>query len=229
LKQSLIIIFVGVLTFSACKAQTAASDSSSTQTDSSYAFGMLLAQDFKGMNIPFNYEELKKGFQEYVEEKPTRFSLEEAIDKARTTYTEAANKQNESLKQEETEFLAANKEKPGIQTTASGLQYEVVVEGSGPYPQEQDTVQVHYEGKLINDTVFDSSYNRGEPTEFPLNGVIPGWAEGIQLMPVGSTYNFYIPSELGYGVRGAGMSIPPYATLIFKVELLSIVEPPVEE
>jgi FKBP-type peptidyl-prolyl cis-trans isomerase len=125
-------------------------------------------------------------------------------------------------KAEGEKFLQENKLREGVQETASGLQYEVLVQGKGPKPTAESTVKVHYEGTLIDGTVFDSSYQRGEPIEFPLNGVIKGWTEGLQLMPVGSKYKLYIPSELGYGERGAGQSIPPFATRIFTVELLEI-------
>ncbi|MBR6065994.1 MAG: FKBP-type peptidyl-prolyl cis-trans isomerase [Paludibacteraceae bacterium] len=125
-------------------------------------------------------------------------------------------------KAEGEKFLQENKLREGVQETASGLQYEVLVQGKGPKPTAESTVKVHYGGTLIDGTVFDSSYQRGEPIEFPLNGVIKGWTEGLQLMPVGSKYKLYIPSELGYGERGAGQSIPPFATLIFTVELLEI-------
>jgi len=119
-------------------------------------------------------------------------------------------------------FLQENALRDGVKVTESGLQYEVLVQGKGKKPTAESTVKVHYEGTLIDGTVFDSSYQRGEPIEFPLNGVIKGWTEGLQLMPVGSKYKLYIPYELGYGERGAGQSIPPYATLIFTVELLDI-------
>lgn len=120
-------------------------------------------------------------------------------------------------------FLQDNAKKDGVVTTASGLQYKVLNEGDGPKPPNASaTVQVHYSGKLIDGTEFDSSYKRGQPAEFPLNRVIAGWTEGLQLMAVGAKYVFYIPSELGYGESGAGGVIPPSATLIFEVELLKI-------
>jgi FKBP-type peptidyl-prolyl cis-trans isomerase len=119
-------------------------------------------------------------------------------------------------------FLEENAKKEGIISTASGLQYEVLREGTGPKPGAVSTVEVHYEGRLTNGKVFDSSYQRNETISFPLNRVIPGWTEGLQLMPTGSKYRLYIPSELGYGARGAGGDIPPHATLIFDVELISI-------
>jgi len=118
-------------------------------------------------------------------------------------------------------FLEENAKKEGVTTTESGLQYEVITEGTGPKPTESSTVTVHYEGTLIDGTVFDSSYESGEPVSFPLNGVIPGWTEGLQLMPVGSTYMLYLPPSLGYGARGTG-PIPGNSVLIFKVELLGI-------
>ncbi len=119
-------------------------------------------------------------------------------------------------------FLAENKSKEGITVTASGLQYEILQNAEGDKPKATDTVEVHYKGTLLDGTEFDSSYKRGKPIKFPLNGVIKGWTEGVQLMAVGSKYKFYIPSELAYGVRGAGANIPPNSALIFEVELISI-------
>lgn len=131
-------------------------------------------------------------------------------------------KQYESIKAEGESILAENAKRPEVKTTDSGLQYEVITEGKGPKPAETDVVKVHYKGTLIDGTVFDSSYDRGEPTEFPLNGVIRGWTEGLQLMSVGSKYKLYIPYNLAYGERGAGGVIKPYSALIFEVELLEI-------
>ncbi len=131
---------------------------------------------------------------------------------------------NKSLKaKEEGEaFLAENAKRPGVKVTPSGLQYEVLDATLGQKPKATDTVRVHYEGTLIDGTVFDSSYKRGESISFALNQVIAGWTEGLQLMSVGSKYKLYIPYHLGYGEHGAGASIPPYAALIFTVELLGI-------
>lgn len=122
-------------------------------------------------------------------------------------------------------FLAQNKTRPGVRTTASGLQYQVIRAGAGPRPTAADTVTVHYRGTLLDGTEFDSSYARNEPATFPLSGVIPGWTEGVSLMPVGSKYTLWIPSALAYGENGAGADIPPNATLKFEVELLEIVTP----
>lgn len=120
------------------------------------------------------------------------------------------------------DFLAENAKKDGVVVTASGLQYTVLTEGTGKSPKATDRVQCHYEGTLIDGTVFDSSYRRGEPAVFGLNQVISGWTEGVQLMKEGAKYRFFIPFQLGYGERGAGASIPPYAALIFDVELINV-------
>lgn len=120
------------------------------------------------------------------------------------------------------DYLARHGKEAGVTTTASGLQYQVIKPGNGPRPKATDTVTVHYRGTLVNGQVFDSSYDRGQPISFPLNQVIPGWTEGVQLMPVGSHYRFVIPSALGYGAQGAGGVIGPNETLIFEVELLGI-------
>lgn len=125
-------------------------------------------------------------------------------------------------------FLEENKNKPGVKVTASGLQYEVVTEGTGKSPKAENTVKVHYEGKTIDGEIFDSSIQRGEPVSFPLNRVIKGWTEGVQLMKVGAKYKFYIPSDLAYGPNGAQGAIGPNETLIFEVELLEIEETPAE-
>ncbi len=156
--------------------------------------------------------------------KMTPDAMQAAIEQLSATVQGRAQAQMEQQAQAGKDFLAKNATAAGVKTTASGLQYLVVTEGSdanAPKPKETDTVRVHYHGTLIDGTVFDSSVERNEPISFPLNGVIPGWTEGLQLMNVGDKYRFFIPSELGYGANGAG-PIPPNSTLIFDVELLGI-------
>lgn len=139
-------------------------------------------------------------------------------------YFEKLQKEQGSASKEAGEkYLAENKKREGVVALPSGLQYKILKEGNGPKPTADDTVKCHYEGRLINGQVFDSSIKRGEPAEFPVSGVIAGWVEALQLMPVGSKWQLYIPSELAYGAHGAGQAIGPNETLIFDVELLAIV------
>ena len=180
--------------------------------------------------VVFDYDAFRDGFRDYNEARETRITTDQAMEYINVLFLKLQMMDDEQsfidgeLNREEGEvFLATNGQRDNVKTTPSGLQYEVIVEGSGEKPGPEDTVQVHYEGTLINGTVFDSSYSRGVPAEFPLYGVIQGWTEGLQLMNVGSTYKFFIPSNLAYGQYGAGTSVPPNATLIFTVELLSII------
>lgn len=195
--------------------------------DASYALGMNLGADIRqtleieGINL--NFDEFLKGFNDSLKGANTRFTSDEAIDIIETAYNAMTEGKNAEAVQKENAFLAENSKKPGVIVTPSGLQYQVITEAQGPKPTDSSYVMVHYEGKLVDGTVFDSSYERGEPIEFPLDAVIPGWTEGLQLMSVGSKYMLYIPSELGYGPRGWG-SIPAYSTLIFTVELLDILD-----
>lgn len=126
------------------------------------------------------------------------------------------------VKEDGVKFLQDNLKRDGVESTASGLQYEVITEGNGTKPGPRDTVEVHYRGTFIDGTEFDSSYKRNSTIEFPLNGVIAGWTEGLQLMKTGAKYKFFIPYNLAYGERGAGGAIPPFATLIFDVELIAV-------
>ncbi len=140
---------------------------------------------------------------------------------ATTTTTEISTPAEKNLAAGDA-FLEKNKTKPGVVTLADGLQYKVITKGTGPKPTSNDVVTVHYAGTLINGKEFDSSYKRGEPISFPVTGVIPGWVEALQLMPVGSTWELYIPANLAYGEQGAPPAIGPNETLIFKVNLISV-------
>jgi FKBP-type peptidyl-prolyl cis-trans isomerase FkpA len=191
--------------------------------NASYALGVDIGTSLKSGGFYPDLNELAQGIRDVLNGADTRYTLEEAGQLIRQTIDLVREQREEANKKAETDFLAGNSEKPGITVTDSGLQYEVITEGDGPKPEFSDTVRVHYEGTLIDGTVFDSSYNRGEPAEFPLSGVIPGWTEGLQLMNVGSKYRLFIPSDIGYGPMGAGPQIPPFSTLIFEVELLDIV------
>ena len=195
----------------------------------SYALGVSLAQNAVGLRMPLDKESLIEGFSAVVEGKQPAITEEEfkAIiqalnEKIQKNAQAQASAASSKFKEEGEAFLKENGAKEGVQTTASGLQYEIIAEGEGESPVAESKVKVHYEGKLLNDTVFDSSYQRNQPAEFGLNQVIKGWTEGLQLMKPGGVYRFFIPSELAYGDRGAGQQIPPGSTLIFQVELLSI-------
>jgi len=166
-----------------------------------------------------NYDLIKQGFINGLYKHTEQLDMQSAGSYVESVVSRLKFGQN---KEEGEKFLEENKLRDGVKVTESGLQYEVLTLGKGKKPTAESTVKVHYEGTLIDGTVFDSSYQRGEPIEFPLSGVIQGWTEGLQLMPVGSKYKLYIPYQLGYGDRGAGQSIPPYSALIFTVELLDI-------
>ena len=209
------------------KGKTEKSSSSAEETfdkDSSYALGMNVGTNMRADNIFPNIEEFVQGMRDTLYESTPRFTFEEADYFLNNAYMAITEQRVAAIRQVENAFLAENSKKPGIIVTGSGLQYEVLKEGTGPKPSIADNVRVHYEGSLADGTVFDSSYSRGEPQEFPLGGIIPGWTEGLQLMNTGSIYRLFIPSDLGYGPQGRADRIPPYATLIFEVELLDIVQ-----
>ncbi len=202
----------------------------STAVDSvSYALGVRNGAYFKeGLGtLPggeVNVDALLVGFSEALKGDSTQMSPQEAEIFMQKYFREAQAKEAQQNKEEGEKFLAENKTKSGVITTESGLQYQVVKEGNGPKPTDKDRVKVHYTGTLLDGTKFDSSVDRGEPAEFGVTQVIKGWTEGLQLMPVGSKYIFWIPSELAYGERQAGPQIKPNSVLKFEVELLEIVK-----
>lgn len=202
----------------------------SNQMDSvSYAVGVLVAQNFRSQNVTLNPEMVAKGFASVV--KGDKLSMTEAecqnvmnsfMMKNQERQAAESAKQFFPNKEAGEKFLAENKKKDSVVTTASGLQYKIIKMGTGPKPLATDKVKTHYHGTLIDGQVFDSSVQRGEPISFPVSGVIPGWVEALQLMPVGSKWKLYIPQELAYGIRGGGQTIKPYSALIFEVELIEI-------
>jgi FKBP-type peptidyl-prolyl cis-trans isomerase len=192
--------------------------------DVSYSFGVVFGVQFADSGLSFNYSDFAKGFKDAIEGNLS-LTENEALNIANAAYRAALDKKNEESKAKEAVFLSENSQKDGIVTTGSGLQYRVIQEGTGATPHATDRVQVHYKGSLLDGRVFDSSYEDGEPVEFSLSEVIDGWAEGLQLIGVGGVYELFIPSDLAYGSEGAGSIIPPYSTLVFEVELLSIVNP----
>lgn len=191
----------------------------------SYAWGMALGQQLRGMGVE-NLD--KEAFNEAVaaafDGKETKISAEEAQKLIQEYLQELASKKEAQIKAVGEKFLAENGKKENVITTASGLQYMVEKEGTGAQPAATDEVTVHYTGKLLDGTVFDSSVSRGEPATFPLNRVIPGWTEGVQLMKEGGKYTFFIPSDLAYGPQGVPNAIPPHSTLIFDVELIKVIK-----
>ena len=187
------------------------------QRDSlSYAYGVQIAEMLKQQNKDLDADLVAAAVKEALEDK-----AQLTLDQCQEIVTGEQTRAMVDSQKAGIEFLAANATKEGVQTTASGLQYKQMVEGIGESPTADNTVTVHYTGKLIDGTVFDSSVERGEPISFGLGQVIPGWTEGLQLMKAGGKIELYIPSELGYGARGAGGAIPPNAALIFEVELIS--------
>jgi FKBP-type peptidyl-prolyl cis-trans isomerase FkpA len=196
-------------------------DMADERAKTSYAIGLVIGSDLKTTGLELDYAAVAGGLQAALEGGEA-FTTEEAIEIVQAAFQKVMEQQAEESRQQELQFLAENSGREGVFSTESGLQYEVIAQGTGERPRETDTVIVHYEGALTDGTIFDSSYEREETAEFPLNQVIPGWAEGLLLMNAGSTYRFYIPSALAYGDRGVGQIIPPYSTLVFKVELLEI-------
>jgi len=213
-------------------AKSAATPATALTTDrdkESYALGMNIARGLKGQSVDVDPAVLTRAIKDVLTGAKPLLTDDEAMEALKKLQVEVRQKQETERKEladknqrEGQEFLAANKTKDGVVTLPSGLQYKILTQGNGPKPAPNDTVVCQYRGTLIDGTEFDSSYKRGQPATFPVNRVIKGWTEALELMPVGSKWQLFVPPDLAYGDRGAGNLIGPNATLIFEVEVLSI-------
>ncbi len=191
----------------------------------SYAWGMAIGQQLHGMGVnDIDIESFADAVKAVFNREEPKMKPDEAQKLINEYLTKLQGKLEAAAREAGEKFLSENKQKPEVKETASGLQYVVEKEGTGAQPTAADEVTVHYTGKLLDGTVFDSSVNRGEPATFPLNRVIPGWTEGVQLMKEGAKYTFFIPSDLAYGAQGVPNAIPPHSTLIFEVELIKVIK-----
>ncbi|MBI2823171.1 MAG: FKBP-type peptidyl-prolyl cis-trans isomerase [Planctomycetia bacterium] len=188
----------------------------------SYSLGYRIGSSFKKQGLPLDAQSVIKGLQDGIAGAKPPISEKEMEEILQAFQQQVATQLPEKNKKEGDAFLAANAKKQGVKTTKSGLQYKVVKDGTGPVPKPTDTVKTHYRGTLLDGSQFDSSYDRGEPATFPVNKVIPGWTEALQLMKVGSKWQLFIPAELAYGPRGYPPDIGPNSTLVFDIELLGI-------
>ncbi|WP_319231510.1 FKBP-type peptidyl-prolyl cis-trans isomerase [Draconibacterium orientale] len=233
MKNSIIYVFVVALIVAAtsCQQGGPASVKLETSADSvSYAIGVLVGANNKQQletapgSSEMNIEAMAAAFRLASLGEEVEIAEEDANAIVQNFFRQAADREAQANLEEGNKFLEENKAREGVTTTESGLQYEVLTEGTGEKPTATDKVRVHYHGTLIDGTVFDSSVDRGEPAVFGVNQVISGWTEALQLMPVGSKWKVFIPSDLAYGPRGAGADIGPNAALVFEVELLEIVK-----
>ncbi|GAB1258627.1 macrophage infectivity potentiator Mip [Aurantivibrio plasticivorans] len=241
IKKTIALVAVGaaLLPLAACgpeKQEAAEVELTTLDQKVSYILGTNIGTSFKGQDINLDVDALALALRDVYSENPSRLS-EEDMQAAMETFQSQQQEKMAAMQAEQAaeqaaagdanakegaEFLAANKEKEGVVTLESGLQYKVIEEGTGAKPSAADTVTVHYRGTLLDGTEFDSSYSRNQPATFPLNRVIPGWTEGLQQMAEGGKYELYIPGDLAYGAAGGGAQIGPNATLIFEIELLEI-------
>ena len=197
----------------------------------SYALGMGIGRQLNDMGAEsLNIDDFAQAIKDVMAGGKTQLDdyeaqviVQEFFQKQEEKQRASAAERHKALKAQGEQYLAENGKKDGVVTLPSGLQYQVLQEGNGRKPKATDQVKCHYEGMLVDGTLFDSSIQRGEPATFPLNGVIAGWTEGLQLMQEGAKYRFFIPYHLGYGERGAGASIPPFAALVFDVELIEVI------
>ena len=220
-----IIFLSSLILFIACKTEkTNKTANLITELDSvSYSLGVNIGENIKTQFEDINLDNFEAGIKDVLEkELEPKITDNQAQAIINSYFSKKQQKQSESVIEEGINFLRENGKREGVTTLASGLQYEVIDDGTGPKPTIEDNVTTHYHGTLIDGTVFDSSVDRGEPASFPVGGVIKGWTEALQLMAVGSKWKLYVPYDLAYGERGAGPQIGPYSTLIFEVELISI-------
>jgi len=228
LKQTILLILSSLLLFSCGEKISKSTDLKDTKQKASYSIGFRIAKDFKSNKLDVDSEAVVKGFQDglYGKQLLTDEQINKVLMEFQREMYDKKMKEAQGLsgknKADADVFLAQNKNKPGVKTTASGLQYQVIKSGNGPSPKATDKVKVHYIGKLLNGTEFDNSYKRNQPAVIQLNAVIKGWGEALQLMKVGDTWKLFIRPDLGYGDAGAGDVIPPGSLLIFDVELLGI-------
>lgn len=245
--KRVIVLLAGALVLTACGNQSdssdqdktasqdqAASKSGADQFDSktdkrSYALGMDIGNSLDDLPVEIKLKELTAGIEDVLEDNQTRLSQDElekvmqgVVADMESAQQEEDKRQSEANRKAGEKFLAENKDKDGVKTLEDGLQYKVLEEGEGPSPDESDSVTVEYTGTLIDGTVFDSSDRNGKPVTFPVDAVIPGWTEALQIMKEGGEYELFIPPNLAYGERGAGSQIGPNETLIFKVKLLKV-------
>lgn len=236
MKLRIILATIAIFSLFSCNKTTEVKSLKTKSDTISYAIGMSIGQGFKlqKLDSTINLDVLRAAINDIMVLDSTKTLLKKDdlqkifMDLQKTMQEKQMKEQVEKgkgAKKSGEEFLAKNKTNPKVKVTASGLQYEIVKEGTGKQPILTDTVEVHYTGSLTSGKVFDSSVQRGSPIRFPLNGVIKGWGEGLQLMKVGSKFRFFIPSELAYGEQGAGKDIGPNETLVFDVELLNIMKP----
>ncbi|MGV8095283.1 MAG: FKBP-type peptidyl-prolyl cis-trans isomerase [Mangrovibacterium sp.] len=229
--KSVVIILAASVALAACQSNSSKTVTLTNESDSaSYALGVLIGQNNK-QNLDaspgtkdLNVDILINAFTKQLKGEESQMDATKANAMIQQYFQKVSEKEAAKNEEEGKAFLEKNKTKEGVVTTVSGLQYEILKEGSGPKPTADQNVKCHYHGTLLNGTVFDSSVDRGEPATFNVSQVIPGWTEALQLMPVGSKWKLYIPGNLAYGERGAGRDIGPNTTLVFEVELLEIVQ-----
>ena len=203
-----------------------AEETNQEKADFSYAFGMVIASDFSQWGLDLDPGFFVHGFKDFMDNLETRFDMNEAIQQVDMVFQAAMAERAEMNRREGESFLAQNAQRPEVNISRSGLQYEIIIQGTGKQPDINDYVKVHYTGFLLDGTIFDSSHELGEPVDLPLQGLIAGWREGLQLMREGGKSLLFIPSALAYGTEGVGNIIPPNSVIFFEVELLEVLEAP---